>query len=263
MSRVLSTNDDGIAAPGLRHLALAAVEAGHEVVVAAPAAEASGMGTALSAYTDSDRVVVERRQLDGLVEVPSYAVAATPSYIVIMAMAGAFGEVPDIVFSGINRGANAGRAVLHSGTVGAAFAAATYRVPALAVSLDVLSQLDPSSGGNRLTVLDTIADASHNWDSAAAYIRDVLPGLRDGWVLNLNVPDLPADKILGLKKATLAEFGQVQMAIAETGSDFVRVALEEHGGRHASGSDLAWLRDGYATYTAVCAVRVDEGFDLP
>ncbi|WP_328992643.1 5'/3'-nucleotidase SurE [Kribbella sp. NBC_01245] len=263
MSRVLITNDDGIAAPGLRHLALAAVEAGHEVVVAAPATEASGMGTALTAYTDSDRVVVERQQLDGLADLPSYGVAASPSYIVIMAMAGAFGEVPDVVFSGINRGANAGRAVLHSGTVGAAFAAATYRVPALAVSLDVLSPLDPASGGNRLTVLDSMADASHNWASAAAYIRDVLPGLRDGWVLNLNVPDLPADKILGLKKATLAEFGQVQMAIAETGSDFVRVALEEHGGQHASGSDLAWLRDGYATYTAVRAVGVDEGFNLP
>ncbi|MFC0626380.1 5'/3'-nucleotidase SurE [Kribbella deserti] len=263
MSRVLITNDDGIAAPGLRHLAIEAVAAGHEVVIAAPAAEASGMGTALSAYTDDDRVVVERHQLDGLDGVTSYGVAATPSYIVIMAMAGAFGPEPEIVLSGINRGANAGRAVLHSGTVGAAFAAATYGLPALAASLDVLSPLDASTGGNRLQVLNAMADASHNWAAAAAYIRSVLPGLRDGWVVNLNVPDLPAEKILGLRKAKLAEFGQVQMAVAETGDDFVRVAVEERGGREEEGTDLAWLADGYATYTAVKAVGVDEEFTLP
>ncbi|ADB30310.1 Survival protein SurE [Kribbella flavida DSM 17836] len=255
MTRVLITNDDGIDAPGLRALAGAAVEAGYDVVVAAPAEEASGASAALSAYTDDDgKLLITRRNLSGLDGVPAYGVAASPAYIVVLATLDAFGPAPDVVLSGINRGANAGRAVLHSGTVGAAFTAAAYGMPALAASLDVLSPLDPTRGGNALAVLDETSDESRNWATAAQYVAEVLPrldGLTDGAVLNLNVPDRPAEEIAGLAEAKLAGFGQVQMAVAESGEDFLRTSVQENRTRAEDGTDLALLTAGHATLTTL------------
>src|SRR5688572_24935355 len=123
---VLITNDDGIAAPGIRRLAAAVRAAGHSVLVAAPLQEASGMSAALNAVTEDGRIVVEPRVLRGLDGVPAFGVAASPAYITVLGALGAFGPVPDIVLSGVNRGANAGHAVLHSGTVGAALTGANY-----------------------------------------------------------------------------------------------------------------------------------------
>jgi 5'-nucleotidase len=255
--RVLITNDDGINAPGLRVLAAAARDEGHEVVVAAPAEEASGVSAALSAYTDDGRVLVTRTDLAGLDGVPAYGVAASPAYIVVLATLDAFGPAPDLVLSGINRGANAGRAILHSGTVGAAFTAAAYGMPALAASLDVLSPLSAARGGNALQVLDESSDEAHNWPTAAHYVRELLPRLSelaDGYVLNLNVPDRAMDEVKGIEQATLARFGQVQMAVAEAGEDFLRTSVEENRDRADEGTDLALLTNGYATLSTVRAV---------
>lgn len=139
MTRVLITNDDGIAAPGLRALAHAIAATGADVLVAAPHAEASGTSAALTAVERDGQIVVVPRPLTGVPGVPGYAVTTSPAFIVVLALRGGFGDPPDVVVSGINRGANAGTAVLHSGTVGAALTAAANGVPALAVSLDVLS----------------------------------------------------------------------------------------------------------------------------
>src|SRR5690349_8119032 len=122
--RVLVTNDDGVQAPGIHRLARAAHDAGHDVTVAAPHEEASGMGAALTAVTDEGRVKFSRVSLSGLDGVPAFAVVASPAYIALLAGLDVFGPAPDLVLSGINRGANAGRAILHSGTVGAAVTAA-------------------------------------------------------------------------------------------------------------------------------------------
>ena len=249
--RVLITNDDGIDAPGLRVLADAARQEGLDVVVAAPAEEASGTSAAMAAYTERGRVPITRTELAGLDGVPAYGVGASPAYIVVLATLDAFGPAPDLVLAGINRGANAGRAILHSGTVGAAFTAAAYGMRALAASLDVLSPLSVERGGNALQILDETSDAERHWSTAATWVRKLLPQLRDGLVLNLNVPDRPADEVKGLERATLAAFGQVQMAVAESGEDFVRLAVEENRARADRGTDLALLTDGYATVTTV------------
>src|SRR5207253_2756925 len=116
MTRALITNDDGITAEGLRWLAMAARDAGLEVVVAAPSTEASGSSAAITAAEEDGRVLVEQHELDGLAGVPAYGVSAAPGFIVLIATRGAFGPPPDIVLSGVNSGANTGRAVLHSGT---------------------------------------------------------------------------------------------------------------------------------------------------
>ncbi|MGW4948155.1 5'/3'-nucleotidase SurE [Actinoplanes sp. NPDC004185] len=253
--RVLVTNDDGVQAPGIQRLARAAHDAGHDVTVAAPREEASGMGAALTAVTDHGRVTFSRVTLTGLDGVPAFAVAASPAYIALLAGLGVFGPAPDLVLSGINRGANAGRAILHSGTVGAAVTAAAGGARALAVSLDVLSPAEGSeaSAGAAIAALDTADDEQRHWDTAAALARRLLPwlaGAPAGTVLNLNVPDRPADMVAGLRRATLAPFGQVQMAVAESGEDFVRMSIEQGAGR-VPGSDIDLLTEGYATLTAV------------
>ncbi|MGC4897238.1 5'/3'-nucleotidase SurE [Micromonospora sp. DT31] len=257
--RVLVTNDDGVHAPGIRALARAAYERGLDVVVAAPQAEASGMSAALSAVTEDGRLVFAETELAGLPQVPAYGVAASPAYIAVLAGLGVFGPPPDVLLSGINRGANAGHAILHSGTVGAALTAGNSGIRALAVSLDVLTALVASagSGGAAVAVLDTEDDEARHWSTAADLAMTLLPALLDadpGTVLNLNVPDRPAAEVAGLRQATLAPFGQVQVSVAERGEGFVRTGVEESGSRPLPGTDLAWLAEGCAAVTAVRAL---------
>jgi 5'-nucleotidase len=222
--------------------------------------------------------------------VAAYGVAASPSYIVVLAMLSTFGPPPHLVLSGINLGANAGRAVLHSGTVGAAFTAAAQGWPAMAVSLDVLSPQAPSQAqalssddargdetpgesdppeaddADNPGLLASLDHESRNWATATELVGRLLPRLSEapqGTVLNLNVPDLPPDRLRGLRRASLARFGQVQMAIAETGEDFVRTSVEQSRFRHEPGTDLAWLAEGYATLTAIRPVTEVPDFEVP
>lgn len=242
--RALITNDDGIDAPGLAALARVAAEAGLDVVVAAPAEEHSGAsasiiateGTAVTAAGGRGVVHTERRELPGVAE--AHAVHAAPALIVLLALHGAFGPVPDVVLSGINRGANVGSAILHSGTVGAALTAGQGGVRALAVSLDVGLR----EGGGE------------HWETAAAVAARVLPDLLAapaGTVLNLNAPDGDAPDGVELVEAPLAPFGIVQTTMTEQDGDDVRLAIRQHRADDAPGSDMERLAAGLATVTAV------------
>ncbi|GIM91201.1 5'/3'-nucleotidase SurE [Paractinoplanes toevensis] len=255
MTRVLITNDDGVDAPGIRALAEAVRGRGYDTVVAAPAEEQSGMSAALTAVTEGGRVAFETRP-------PGYAVAASPAYIVMLAFLGVFGPPPDVVLSGINRGANTGRAVLHSGTVGAALTAANHGARALAISLDVIAPGELDSGGTAFTITD---DASLHWTTAADLAADLVDWLTEsppGTVANLNVPDRAGSELAGLRRATLANFGQVRMAVAEQGADFARLTLER-GDPADEGSDVALLEQGFAALTALRPVAEAANTAIP
>jgi 5'-nucleotidase len=248
MTRVLVTNDDGIDSPGIVRLATVARDAGLTVVVAAPCAEASGSSASITAHEEDGRVYVEERQLPDLPGVEAYAVAAPPALITLIATRGAFGDPPECVLSGINRGANTGHAILHSGTVGAALTAAANGRPALAVSLDV----GLSPGG------------PPHWESSARFVGDLIPVLRRldaPVVLNLNAPDMPADEVRGLRHARLASFGMVQTQI-EVDSGFVRMAVVDETSLHEPGTDAALLTEGYATITAISPIFEVSQVDL-
>jgi 5'-nucleotidase len=207
--------------------------------------------------------VFDRTELAG---VPAYGVAASPGYIVVLAGLGAFGPPPDLVLSGVNRGANAGNAILHSGTVGAALTAAANGIRAMAVSLDVVSPAAVNPAAGVITPVEPVDDESHHWATAADVACHLLPWLADAparTVLNLNVPDVARAAVAGLRQASLAPFGHVQMAITETGRDYVRVALEETGAREIPGSDLAWLAAGYAAVSVVRPAGVVADVALP
>jgi 5'-nucleotidase len=135
--KVLVTNDDGVASPGLHALARALVDNGFDVIVVAPDREMSGSAAAIGQVHIEAGIDAERVDLPRLDGVPAYAVAGPPGLCVLTARLGGFGDPPDLVVSGINPGCNTGRAVLHSGTVGAALTAANFGCRGLAVSIDV------------------------------------------------------------------------------------------------------------------------------
>ena len=256
--RILITNDDGVDAPGLRWLARTVQRAGYDVVVAAPLTEASGSSASVTALEEDGKIVVEPRELSGARNVPAYGVAASPAFIVLLALREAFGAAPSIVLSGINRGANAGAALVHSGTVGATLTASHAGLRGLAVSLDVLTPAAASaaSGGAALADLDKADDENRHWMSAAGLAVKLLPTLLHtpaGTVLNLNVPDLHVDGIRGLRRAALARFGQVQVSIAEREEGFVRTAIQAADEDVEPGTDIAALSEGYASVTPIRA----------
>ncbi|HEY0636936.1 MAG TPA: 5'/3'-nucleotidase SurE [Pseudonocardiaceae bacterium] len=248
--RVLVTNDDGIDSPGLTALARCAVDAGHSVTVAAPAQEASGTSASLTAAADDDARRVATTARDDW-PVPAYAVAAHPGLIAFTASLGGFGERPDVLLSGINRGANVGRAVLHSGTVGAALTASLYGVRTLAVSLDC--------GWDR--------DIEYHWDTAAAVTRsvlDVLPDLPEGTVLNLNVPNVPAGELGPLRRARLVRYGQVQAKVHRLDDGRLEiVTVDPAGTEYEPGTDAALLLAGHPTLTVLTSVADDAELDIP
>ena len=117
--RILVTNDDGIDSIGLHVLvrAMCRLDGGHEIVVAAPDTEYSGAGASLGAL-HLIRPEVRVARIEGCTASAVWAVTGPPALCVMFSRLGAFGEPFDLVVSGINPGANVGRAVYHSGTVG-------------------------------------------------------------------------------------------------------------------------------------------------
>ncbi|WP_109474540.1 5'/3'-nucleotidase SurE [Ornithinimicrobium cavernae] len=230
--RILVTNDDGIDSPGLTVLANVAKAAGHDVVVAAPAHQYSGASASLIGHESDGRLELTTGSPPGLVDgVRAFGVRAAPALIVFAASYGAFGKRPDLVLSGVNLGANTGHATLHSGTVGAALSAATQGIPALAASI-------------------ASADPEH-WETAEDVCRVAFDWLvehsPEGRVLNVNVPDVPPDRLRGLRTARLADFGAVQAAVKERGERWVHMSYEEIDVEYEPGTDAYLLAHGWAT----------------
>src|SRR5262245_27622897 len=138
--------------PGLRRLALSDKESGLDIIVAAPVRESSSSSASVTGLAEDQRVVIEKRTLSGLDGDPVFAVVASPGLIALLATRGAFGDKPDLVLSGINLGANAGHAVVHSGTVGAVITGSVNGLRGMAVSLDVRGIYDKNG--------------SRHWESA-------------------------------------------------------------------------------------------------
>jgi len=185
--RILVTNDDGIDSVGLHVLARAMRRHG-EVVVIAPDSEYSGASAAFGALYRI-QPEVHRTTLDGIDE--AWAVGGPPALCVMFARLGAFGPPFDLVVAGINPGANVGRSVYHSGTVGAALTARNGGVSGVAVSQAVTGFGVEGQGWDDML-------RNQQWDTAAAVAAAVVGGLvaeppPEPVVVNVNVPNLPLD----------------------------------------------------------------------
>jgi 5'-nucleotidase len=220
VTRVLVTNDDGIDAQGIHVLATALHNAGFEVLVVAPTVDRSGTGAAIGILDAEQHLDVKKVEIPGAPAVDAYALDGPPGMCVAAARLGAFGEAPGLVVSGINSGCNTGRAILHSGTVGAALTAQSFGVSALAVSVDVS---DP-----------------WRYDTAARVAVETMPMLLEAparSVLNLNVPARAYDDVLGLRWARLAAFGSVRAAVSPAGEGKLQFELRAHGAQPPPDSD--------------------------
>ena len=287
---ILVTNDDGVASAGLHALVRALVDGGREVIVVAPDRDMSGSSAAIGFIHADEHIDSKRVELPGLPDVPAYAVDGPPGLCVLAARLGGFGVRPDLVVSGVNPGCNTGRAVLHSGTVGAALTAANFGGRGLAVSIDVLTGLVHEGGGGSIT---PVAEGEHavvelveapededapaarklpdrgapaHWDTAAQVAATAVDWLLDaprGTVLNLNVPDLPADRLAGARLATLAPFGSVRSTVVESTEDGGRLQMELRPTMVdlPSDCDTALVAEGFVAVTAITGVHVDETVD--
>lgn len=227
--RILITNDDGIEAPGLASLAQHAAGAGHDVFVLAPRREMSGTGASMGALALHHPIEVRPWTIPTVNGIRAHAAEATPAACAILGCLGAVGPPPQLVLSGINSGFNVGRSALHSGTVGAALAAAAWGAKGLAVST-------------------AWADGDVHWDTAASVALDLVDWFMAAdelRALSVNVPNSPRRDLRGVRWATLAPVGAIRSAIT---------AIEET----ADGEGLRVLTHHTSTDPAAAPARSDR-----
>jgi 5'-nucleotidase len=170
--RILISNDDGYSAPGINVLAqhLAKIA---DITVVAPERNRSGASNSLTL----DRPLSVRKANNGF-----FYVNGTPTDCVHIALTGLMTEMPDMVISGINDGANMGDDTIYSGTVAAAMEGFLLEIPSIAVSM---SQ----------------HDAQH-FETAALVVVELVQHFlnnkpKSSMLLNVNVPDVPYEQIKG------------------------------------------------------------------
>jgi 5'-nucleotidase len=260
--RILVTNDDGIDAVGLHVLARRLGDLA-DVVVAAPDREYSGSGAALGAL---HLIHPEVRRV-GLTDVKeSWAVTGPPALCVVFARLGVFGDPFDLVVAGINPGANCGRAIYHSGTVGAALTARNGGVSGIAVSQAVADFGVEGQGWDEM--LD-----HQQWDTAAEIGAEVAAAVLEDVpaepiVLNLNVPNRPLDELAGWRRTSVALLPPRTLAHAHL--------VPKAGHEEAFDVQMAWgdpielpadtdsgaVEAGYVSLTALSRIADDGSSEL-
>jgi len=178
--RILITNDDGISAPGIYVLEKIAAALSDDIWIVAPAEEQSGAGHSLT-LTQPIRLRqhAERR----------FSVTGTPTDAVTMALRKVMPEPPDLILSGVNRGANLGDDITYSGTVSAAMEGALAGIRSIALSQVYARE---SIGA------DVPFDAAEEWG------RKVLEPLVDSdfaprTLINVNFPPVAAGEVKGIR----------------------------------------------------------------
>lgn len=165
---ILVSNDDSVAAPGLRHLIDCVRHLG-EIIAVAPAEPHSGMSSAITVDAPLRVTLVE--DYNG---VPVYSVSGTPVDCVKLGLHAVVPRRPDIMLSGVNHGSNSGNSVIYSGTMGAAMEASMAGIASVGFSL-----LHHSLKADFSQTTPFISDIT---------ARVLSAGLPEGVCLNVNFP---------------------------------------------------------------------------
>ncbi|MBZ4210930.1 MAG: 5'/3'-nucleotidase SurE [Comamonadaceae bacterium] len=191
--KILISNDDGYQAPGIVALYEALKDVA-QVEVIAPEQNNSAKSNALTLHSP----LYVQRASNGF-----RYVNGTPADCMHIALTGLLGYRPDLVVSGINNGANMGDDTIYSGTVGAAMEGYLFGVPAIAFS-----------------------QVEKNWahlDVAAQKARELVQQMSNhkliggnAWLLNVNIPNLPLDKLGHLKLCRLGRRHAAESVITQT-----------------------------------------------
>jgi 5'-nucleotidase len=233
--RILLTNDDGINARGLDLLETVARRFSDDIWVVAPTEEQSGAGHSLT-LTQPVRV---RRH-----DQRRFSVTGTPTDAVMMALAYIMKESPpDLVLSGINRGANLAEDVTYSGTVSAAMEGALAGVRSIALSQSY----------SREGMGDTVPfAAAEHW---AEEVLAPLVGLEmePGTLINVNFPAMPPEDIKGIRvcRQGIRDYGRLRIVerTDPRGYDYFWFGLAPVVETPGHSTDLEVVADGYVSVT--------------
>ncbi len=231
--RILLTNDDGINARGLRLLEAVARKLSDDVWIVAPAEEQSGAGHSLTLTTP-----VRLRRHDER----RFSVTGTPTDAVMLALAHIMKDSPpDVIMSGINRGANLAEDVTYSGTVSAAMEGALAGVRSIALS----------QAYSREGMGDTVPFAA-----AEAWAERVLAPLLDfetgpGTLVNVNFPALPPEDVKGVRvcRQGIRDYGRLRIVerTDPRGYDYYWFGLGPMVETPGHSTDLEAIADGYVS----------------
>jgi 5'-nucleotidase len=233
--RILITNDDGINAAGIQLLERIARRFSDDVTVVAPAEEQSGKGRSLT-LTQPIRL----RTIDD----HHHEVMGTPTDAVIMALSVIMKDAPpDLILSGINRGANLGEDVLYSGTAAAAMEGALAGICSIA-----LSQRYEREGMGH----DVSFDAAEGWAE-----RVLAPLIESEWaprtLVNINFPPVKTDAVKGIKVVGqgLRDYGRPRLdkRVDPRGFTYYWLGLGKVPHTAQAATDLEAIEQGYVTVT--------------
>ncbi|PKP91808.1 MAG: 5'/3'-nucleotidase SurE [Alphaproteobacteria bacterium HGW-Alphaproteobacteria-16] len=233
--KILLTNDDGVHASGLQVLERIARTLSDDITIVAPLEEQSGKGRSLS-LTDPVRLRTfgDRR----------FAVTGTPTDAVMMALAEIMRDAkPDLILSGVNRGANLAEDVSYSGTVSAAMEGALAGIRSVALS----QRYAAPSPGARVSF-----DAAEQWGE-----RVLRPLLDAAWeprtLMNINFPPIPATQVRGIRavKQGLRDYGRLKLdkRTDPRGFDYYWFGLGQVPHTPVADTDLEAIEMGYITVT--------------
>ncbi len=241
--KLLIGNDDGIFALGIRQLANALAEEGHEVSVVCPDRERSATGHGLTLH---EPIRAERVESVFHPAVKAWACSGTPSDCIKLALGALLDSSPDLVLSGINHGPNIGTDILYSGTVSAAMEGVIEGISGLAFSLASYS--------------------SQEFEPAVQFARTLLAQLTKSplpevMLLNINVPASKMSEIAGVaitRQGIRRYYDVFQKRVDPRGKTYYWLAgevleeLDEPSSSSVSGSvltDVQAIRQGYITVT--------------
>ncbi len=228
--KILVSNDDGINSEGLDALAVALRDLG-EVVVVAPDRDQSASSHSLSLH----RPLRLAKITDNV-----YSVDGTPTDCVNIAVNGILrNDRPNLVVSGINKGANLGDDITYSGTVSAAMEGTLLKIPSIAISL--------------------VSRNDFRFDTAARYAVQIAKyvlenGLPEGTLLNVNIPNKSTDNIKGIKVTIQGKRIYDEPIVEKTdprGKKYYWIGGDELGYVDIENSDIAAVKEGYVSITPI------------
>jgi 5'-nucleotidase len=232
--RILLTNDDGVDSPGLHALRQIAAELSDDVWIVAPETNQSGASHSLSLHEP-----LRMRRIDDR----AFAVRGTPTDSVIMGVRHVLKDrAPDLVLSGVNRGANMAEDVTYSGTIAGAFEGTILGIRSIALSQAYGS--DAAKGPK--------------WQTAIAHgPRLVRALLAMDWapfsVMNVNFPDREPDDVAGTVATTQGRRDPGLLQIEERrdtwGNPYYWLAFERRRSSAAEGTDLWAVYSGRISVT--------------
>lgn len=227
---ILVTNDDGISAKGIRTLWETVKDFG-EVIVIAPDSAQSGMGHAITIHNP-----LRLTHSDLFSKTEAYSCSGTPVDCIKLGIYEVLRQKPDLIVSGVNHGANTSTNVLYSGTMSAAVEGAMEGIPSIGFSLCSFES-DADFTNSQQVIRSVVSEALNN-------------GIPKGVCLNVNIPDVPAGELKGVRVCQQANAfweDRFDKRYDQFNQPYYWLTGDFYDKDDQEGTDLYWIDRGYAS----------------